>query len=412
MGGLSVVEKASPSRARRVFRLVETAAIVVIFSAVAWLAWASALGDRTTAMVVALSVTIASCAAFLSRLADGGKAAVVATAAFGATPAIALATLRALSEPLMGTAFTDGAARQREGIEAVIIAASLAAVCTVAAAVIARRRLEERRVSKWLVTFMTWSPLLVVPASLVFTLVDGYRSPSPGDYSVSQPVLAHMEPASADGPLLIDELERKEGVTLVRVCEDTPWCYTLLRRGDRVTTRPGHVARGAPVHLRYDPIHELYLVESNGVLVSTVNAQNLASYNRLLPHHVRGSLTPPRAYSLLAAGSLVGAIFILLLRRRLRRRRERATRADAGVCFGDGWGLLADGTTMRVPDETKRGSILVMWSHGRDATLTLLEGTREEVAKRFDERSQALDALQLAVMWTLCTPFLISAAVV
>lgn len=405
MGGSTLV--------RRVLRLAEIAGIVVVLSAVAWLAWAEALGDRTTAMVVALSATCAACAAFIARLSRGGRSAVIAAAAFGATPAIALATLRALSEPLMGAAFDSGASREREGLEAVIIAAALAALCAVAASVIAGRRLEHRRVSELLVRVMTWAPMVVVPAVLIFTAADGFRSPGPDAYSVSQPVLAHMDPEDSGGRFVVDELERKEGVTLVRVCEGTPWCYTLLRRGDRVTTRPGYVPRGAPVHLRYDPVHRLYLVETGGELVSTVNAQNLASYNRLLPHHVRGSLTPPRAYSVLAVAALIGFILIVMLRRRLRRRRERTDAADVGVCFGDGWGLLADGTAMRVPNDMKRGSILVMWAtRGAERTISVLEGTRDEIAKRFDERRQALDALQLAVMWTLCTPLLISAAVV
>ena len=404
--------RAPAKRGPRVLRLIEAAGLVVVISGAGWLAWAAALGDRTTAMVVALSATCAIFAVFMSRLGQGTSATVLATAAFGATPAIALATLRALSEPLMGTAFSDGAARQREGIEAVIIAAALAAVCAAAAAVIANRRLERRRLSRVLVAFMTWSPLLVAPASLIFTLADGYQSPAPDDYSMSQPVLAHMEPARTDGVLVVDELDRVEGVTLVRVCEDTPWCYTLLRRGDRVTTRPGQVPREAPVHLRYDRAHELFLVESAGLLVSTVNASDLASYNRLLPHHVRKSLTPPRAYSVLAVASLVAALLIWLQRRRLRRRRQRAEAAQAGVCFGDGWGLLADGTAMRVPMQTKRGSFVVLWSQGREATLTLIEGTRDEIAARFDQRRTALDALQLATMWTLCTPLLIAAAVV
>jgi hypothetical protein len=384
----------------------------VAISGVAWLAWAAAFGDRSTAMVVALSATCAACAAFISGLSRGGARAVVATAAFGATPVIALATLRALSEPLMGSAFTDGAARQREGVQAVILAVILAALCAGAAAFIARRRLERRRASRWVLAALTWAPLVAVPALLGLAVFDSFRAPTPERYGTSQPVLAHMDPESSGGALVVDELERKEGITLVRVCQDTPWCYTLLRRGDKVTTRPGYVHRQVPVHLRYDPNHELYLVESGGQLVSTVNARNLASYDRLLPHHVRHSLTPPPVYSLLAAIALVGAIVILWRRRSLRRTRDRVDAADAGVCFGDGWGLLADGTTMRVPPDVERGSILVLWSEGRERTMTLLEGTREEIARRIEERRQALDAVQMATMWTLCTPLAIAVAVI
>lgn len=413
MGGSTHARTPPPSLARRVLRLVEIAGIVVILSAVAWLASASALGDRTTAMVVALSATCAVCAACIARLSRDRRSAIVAAASFGATPAIAFATLRALSEPLMGTAFDDVSARQREGMESVVIAAALAALCAVAAAVIAGRRLERRRVSAIVIGVMTWAPLLIVPAVLGLAAFEGWRAPGPDRYSVSQPVLAHMDPARGDGRVVVDELEREEGVTLVRVCEDRPWCYTLLRRGDRVTTRPGYVRRDVPVHLRYDPIHELYLVEARGELIATVNAKNLASYQQLLPHHVRGSLSPPRAYWLLAAVALLGALFIVALRRRLRRSRARTESAEAGVCFGDGWGLLADGTAMRLPEDMHRGSILVMWvTRGAERTLTVIEGTRAEIATRFEHRRQALDALQLAVMWTLCTPLLTAAAVV
>lgn len=394
---------------------------------VAWLSWAAALGDRTTAMVVALSLTCAGCAAFMSRLtlaAKGGapppspsptcrglSAAVVATTAFGALPVIALATLRALSEPLMGPAFANVAAREREGVESVIIAVALASVCVLLAGFVAKRRLDERRSGRWLLGLLTWSPVFIVPAVLVFTVAEGFRAPGPDGYSLAQPVLGHMDPPRA-GAVVVDELERQEGITLVRVCEAKPWCYTLLRRGDKVSTRPGFVARTAPVHLRYDPVHDLYLVESAGELVATINAANLASYTRLLPHHVRGSLAPPRAYQVLAGVGLALVVLLLVFRRRLRSRRRRAARGEAGVCFGDGWGLLADGTTMRVPRDMAPGSILVVWAEGVARTMTILEGTRDEIARGFDERRRALDAMQLAVLWTLCTPLLISAAVV
>lgn len=412
MEGPTAAEVEPPSRRRRILRVLSALAIVVLVPAGAWLFSAAALGDRTTAMVVALSSTCAGCAAFMSRQSRGGAARVVATAAFGAMPVIALATLRALSEPLMGSAFEDVAAREREGLESIIVAVALASVCALLAGFIAKRRLDDRRDARWILGLLTWSPVFVVPAVLAFTLGEGLRAPGPDGYSLAQPVLGHMDPVRADGAVVVDELEREEGITLVRVCEAEPWCYTLLRRGDQVSTRPGFVARTAPVHLRYDRVHELYLVESGGALVATINAKNLASYTRLLPHHVRGSLAPPRAYQALAGVSLCLVALLLASRRRLRARRRDAARGEAGVCFGDGWGLLADGTTLRVPRDMARGSILVLWADGVERTMTVLEGTRDAITRGFEERHRALEAMQLAVLWTLSTPLLISAAIV
>ncbi len=384
---------------------------MALLYASAWLSWAAAFGDRTTAMVVALAATAALYALATGRLALGSRRFVVA-AALGATPVIAFATLRALSEPLMGTAFGDGAARAREGTEAVVIAVVLAGAFALLAGWVARRSSERLRVGRWLLGVLTWSPVLIVPLVLVHTLSDGLSTPSPDRYGLSQPILGHMAPAPTGEQVVIDELAREEGITLVRVCEQTPWCYTLLRRGDRVTTRPGVVSRDAAVHLRFDPVHALYLVESDGALVATIDADNLASYTRLLPHHVRGSVGPPRAFQLLAGLGLGWVVWLVAVRRRLRSRRSQATDGEVGVCFGDGWGLLADGTTMRVPPDMKPGSILVSWAKGRDRTLTILEGTREELGRALDERRRALDATQLAVLWTLCTPLVMSAALV
>ena len=408
--------KPSESRSLRGLKVAAGSAVVV---ALLWFFGARAFGDRSTSMTVLVSVVGAAilAAGALSRSVENRS--LMLSAGFGAVPVVAFAALRAMSDPLMGVVFPTGTARDKEGVESLLLAIIISALCGGIAALFLGSNQNDRsgrgRFARWGVWALAWSPILVVPAVLGLALAQGLRTPGPSNYGRTQPLLGHISPpemATSPGDIVVDEVASKRGVTLVRICEDRPWCVTVLRRGRQVTTQPGKVARDAPVHLRYDPKHDLYLVESAGRLVGTTRGEDFSSYAFLLPHHVRRSVAPPHAFTLLALLSVLLLVVFLVKRRRIRSQAKSVAKAEAGVCFGNGWGLMADGTTMRVPEDMKHGSILMVWSGRSGRTMELIEGTREELELRMQRTREALDRLQFCVSWTLCAPLLVSLTVV
>jgi hypothetical protein len=111
---------------------------------------------------------------------------------------------------------------------------------------------------------------------------------------------------------------------------------------------------------------------------------------------------------------VVAVLVIALKRRRLARQTALIDAAQSGVCFGEGWALLADGTALRVPIDLDRGPILVSWAARamRERALTVLLGAREDIHAALAGQRRQLDALQQTFLWTLGTPLLIAAAMV